>query len=213
MMSNDLIITPQSQLEVSEDSISRFVNYYLNHLDIRKVSKIKYQNYLNQFLLWLKDRNIVYPTREHIIEFKQHLIEKELKETTISSYLKAIKRLFEYLSKTNKYENIAFGVKQPLVNTGFKKLSLSVEEAKLLLFSIDRSDIVGKRDYAIITLILHTGLRLIEVCRALNPDSTILSILSKHILTISFFVNLCQSLPTLASTISLKFIINHFLPL
>ena len=35
-MSNDLIITPQSQLEVSEDSISRFVNYYLNHLDIRK---------------------------------------------------------------------------------------------------------------------------------------------------------------------------------
>ncbi len=169
-MSNDLIITPQSQLEVSEDSISRFVNYYLNHLDIRKVSKIKYQNYLNQFLSWLKNRNIVYPTREHIIEFKQHLIEKELKETTISSYLKAIKRLFEYLSKTNKYENIAYGVKQPLVNTGFKKLSLSVEEAKLLLFSIDRSDIVGKRDYAIITLILHTGLRLIEVCRALKSD-------------------------------------------
>ena len=49
-MSNDLIITPQSQLEVSEDSISRFVNYYLN-----------------QFLTWLKNRNIVYPTREHII--------------------------------------------------------------------------------------------------------------------------------------------------
>ena len=53
-MSNDLIITPQSQLEVSEDSISRFVNYYLNHLDIRKVSKVKYKNYLNQFLSWLK---------------------------------------------------------------------------------------------------------------------------------------------------------------
>ena len=169
-MSNDLIITPQSQIEVSEDSISRFISFYLNHLDIRKVSKIKYTNYLNQFLNWLKDRNIVYPTREHIIEFKQYLIEKGLKETTISSYLKAIKRLFEYLSKTNKYENIAFGIKQPLVNAGFKKLALSVEEAKLLLFSIDRSDIIGKRDYAIVNLILHTGLRLIEVCRSLVED-------------------------------------------
>ena len=167
---SDLMVIPQNQIEVSEHNINQSVSYYLNHLDIRKVSKVKYRNYLKQFLLWLKSHEVTHPAREHIIEFKQYLVEKQLKETTISSYLSAIKRLFEYLSKTNKYDNIAFGIKQPLVNSGFKKLSLSVEESKLLLFSIDCSDIIGKRDYAMITLMLHTGLRLIEVCRSLKCD-------------------------------------------
>jgi Phage integrase, N-terminal SAM-like domain. len=67
-------------------------------------------------LLWLKAKEITHPLRENILEFKQYLQEKELKETTISAYLKAIKRLFEYLAKTGQYENIAYGIKQPLIN-------------------------------------------------------------------------------------------------
>ena len=151
-------------------TIDDFINRYLSFLDIRKNSKIKYKNYLQQFLLWLKAKEITHPLRENILEFKQYLQEKELKETTISAYLKAIKRLFEYLAKTGQYENIAYGIKQPLINTGFKKLSLSVKEAQTLLFSIDKSNIIGKRDFAVINLILHTGLRLIEVLRANTAD-------------------------------------------
>ena len=167
-MANDLI-EPINNIPAIL-TIDDFINRYLSFLDVRKTSKVKYKNYLEQFLLWLKGREISHPARENILEFKQYLQEKQLKETTISAYLKAVKRLFEYLAKTNQYENIAFGIKQPLINTGFKKLSLSVKEAQTLLFSIDKSSIIGKRDYAVINLILHTGLRLIEVLRADTKD-------------------------------------------
>ena len=165
---DDKLIESQNRIQIL--TIDDFINRYLSFLDVRKTSKIKYKNYLEQFLSWLKGKEINHPTRENILEFKRYLQEKQLKETTISAYLKAVKRLFEYLAKTNQYENIAFGIKQPLINTGFKKLSLSVKEAQTLLFSIDRANIIGKRDYAIINLILHTGLRLIEVLRADAAD-------------------------------------------
>lgn len=165
---DDKLIESQNRIQIL--TIDDFINRYLSFLDVRKTSKIKYKNYLEQFLSWLKGKEINHPTRENILEFKRYLQEKQLKETTISAYLKAVKRLFEYLAKTNQYENIAFGIKQPLINTGFKKLSLSVKEAQTLLFSIDRANLIGKRDYAIINLILHTGLRLIEVLRADAAD-------------------------------------------
>lgn len=159
-----------SEYALTQNTVDEFINMYLNHLDIRNTSKIKYTNYLKQFLEFLHAKKVAYPMRQDIIDFKEYLKSKELKDTTISAYLKAIKRLFEYLSTTHKYENVAFGVKQPVINKGFKKLALTAQQSKSLLFSIDKSSIIGKRDYAMMSLILHTGLRLIELSRSNIED-------------------------------------------
>ena len=43
---------------------------------------------------------------------------------------------------------------------------MTIEQAKRLLSSVDRNFLIGKRDYAILNLLLRTGLRTIEIIRA-----------------------------------------------
>ena len=64
------------------------------------------------------------------------------------------------------YPNIARGIKGAKKVRGFRKDPLTVEQAKDLLKGIDRSTVQGKRDYALLNLLIRTGLRTIEAMRA-----------------------------------------------
>ncbi len=155
----------------SYQSIDECLDSFLRSLDIRQSSKNTYKRQLREFFLWIKSKNIESITREHVLEYKEMLVyKKELAAFTVGGYLTAVRRFFEWLEAVKIYPNIAKAIKGPKRTRGFKKDCLTIEQVKKLLSSIDRSTVIGKRDYAILNLMIRTGLRTIEIARSLRED-------------------------------------------
>lgn len=151
--------------------MQNFMPEFLKSLDIRQSSKSTYSRQLKEFFDWIYQSNITAPTREDLLSYKEYLNDKrQLAAFTIGGYLTAVRRYFEWLEAKKIYPNIAKGIKGPKRKRGFKKDSLTLDQAKLLLKSIDRSTLAGKRDFAMLNLMIRTGLRTIEIARVIRED-------------------------------------------
>jgi integrase/recombinase XerC/integrase/recombinase XerD len=118
------------------------------------------------FTEWAGERPLVNPTRADILSYKGHLKSQNLSPFTISSYMTVVRKLFGWAEGEGRYPNIAKGIEGAKKPKGFSKDPLTVAQIKDMLDAVDRSDIQGKRDYAILNLLIRTGLRTIEVVRA-----------------------------------------------
>ena len=108
---------------------------------------------------------------DDIAAFRSHLSSSSKRPTTVSTYLEGVRSFYRFTAAGNKPEaDIAKGVKGIRSERGFKKEVLRRNEALELLASIERDTLKGKRDFAIINLMIRTGLRDIEVVRALVGD-------------------------------------------
>jgi integrase/recombinase XerD len=152
-------------LSVLQSSIGRF----LLQADITHTSRTTYRRSLSRFVSWCKERFInsldALPLyRETLLEYKQYLDEKNLKPFTRSLYLVAIRQFFTWTETILLYPNIAKGLRgiKRLTKTHHKD-SLTRDQVVTLLNTINRKDLLGARDYAMIYLLVHTGLRLIEI--------------------------------------------------
>jgi len=146
--------------------IPELVESFLNAQDIREVSKLAYKTGLERFVSWLSAEGTTQPDRETILRFKKYLIELGLAANTANSYLTAVKRFFAYLEGMRKYPDVAKGIKGIQQPKGHMRESLTVSQVKDLLAQIDTSSLRGKRDFAMVNLMVRTGLRTIEVVRA-----------------------------------------------
>lgn len=149
----------------------KLLDDFLASLDIRQSSKNTYSRQLKEFFGWCRTSNITTLGREEILKYKGYLSEKRsLASFTIAGYLTAVRRYFEWLETTHDQRNVARGIKGPSRKRGFKKDSLTVEQVKKILSSIKRTSLTGKRDFALINLMIRTGLRTIEIARSLRED-------------------------------------------
>ena len=145
---------------------------FYRNLDVRQSSVDTYKWAIEQFKKWVvySGRNINELTRPDIIAYKAHLINEKKSEATIDLYLTAVRLLYQFAEDEQEYENIAAGIKYTRRNKGHYKEHLTDDEVNKLLSSIDTSSLLGKRDYAIIFLMLCTGLRCVEVSRLQVKD-------------------------------------------
>nr|MBQ6740318.1 tyrosine-type recombinase/integrase [Synergistaceae bacterium] len=134
-------------------------------IDVNAGSKGTYTKAVKQFIKYLAARGITQPLREDIITWRETL-KLKLKATTIQTYLIAVKLFFRWLEQENLYKNIAENVKNVRVEAGHKKDCLTSEQSRNILQTIKTDTLKGLRDYAIISLMLTTGLRTVEVTRA-----------------------------------------------
>jgi len=135
------------------------------YIDVRPKSKSTYKKAIKQFLLYIQENGIAQPTREDVIEWRESL-KADHKPTTIQTYLTAVKLFFRWLEQEGIYKNIADHVKGVKIDKGHKKDYLTSKQSHKVLASIDTSTLKGLRDYAIVGLLLTTGLRTIEIARA-----------------------------------------------
>ncbi|MBA7654876.1 Tyrosine recombinase XerD [subsurface metagenome] len=142
------------------------IGRFLNSLDIKRSSKQTYKKGFWKFLLWLKSKEIQNPTREDILTYKGYLQTQGISSLTLSSYMVVVRKFFEWAEGMKLYPNIAKGIKGAKRVRGFRKESLTVDQVKELLSRIDRSSPQGKRDYAMLNLMIRTGLRTVEIIRA-----------------------------------------------
>lgn len=146
------------------------IDDFINSLDLKPTSRETYRKGIKQFLEFLQERGVGNPGEEDIIEFKRVLQERGLSPYTVNTYITAIRRLFQWTERKGFYRNIAQGIKGLRKSRGFKREVLTIHQIKELLNSIERNTLEGKRDYALINLLIRTGLRTIEVVRANVED-------------------------------------------
>lgn len=162
--------------------VARFEAY----IDVREKSKTTYRTAIRQFLKWLQAQDITQPVREDIIQWRDELKETH-KATTVQLYLTAVKLLFQWLEQERLYPDIAKHIKSVRVEKGHKKDYLTSSQSHRVLECIDKCDdlLLHARNYAMIALMMTTGLRTIEVSRAniedmrTVGDSTVLFIQGK----------------------------------
>lgn len=146
-----------------------FFNNWILSIDAKPKTVETYTRNIRPFIQYLLDNNIQGPTEDTIRAYRDH-IAAEHKATTVQAYLIAVKVFFHYLEKQGLYNDIAKDVKNVQIEKGHKKDYLTPEQAKNLISQVDRSTLKGKRDYAILLLMLTSGLRTIEVVRANTED-------------------------------------------
>lgn len=134
-------------------------------LDAKPRTVEAYTRAARQFIAYLADRGIRQPTREDVIAFRDD-IAKGHKATTVQNYIMAIRQFFKWTAQEGIFPNVAEHVKGAKLERGFKKDYLTSAQVKKLINKVDTSTLKGKRDFAILALMVTTGLRTIEVIRA-----------------------------------------------
>lgn len=124
-----------------------------------------YTRAVRQFAYFLQEHGIRQPQRQDVMAFRDSIAMTH-KPTTTQSYLMAVKQFFKWTAQEGLYPNIADHVKSAKLDRGFKKDYLTSRQVGKTLAGIDRDTLRGKRDYAIMSLMVTTGLRTIEVVRA-----------------------------------------------
>lgn len=161
---NELTTTAQSTAITAQDMPNLAERFY-NYIDVKAKSAETYKGAIKQFLLYLKGENITQPSRETVINWRETLRESH-KATTIQLYITAVKLFFSYLAQEGIYPNIAEKLKGAKIRKEHKRDCLTSNQSKSVLSEIDTTSDKGKRDYAMIALLLTTGLRTIEIIRA-----------------------------------------------
>ena len=170
-MENEIITinNPGEMQLVKETKLQEFFDKFFLFIDVKPKSVETYKKALKQFLTYLSFNGITQPTREDIIKFRDYL-EPTHKANTIRLYLTSIKLFFTFLEQQGIYKNISEKVKAPKVLKGHKKDALTQSQAKEVLNALETETIQGKRNKAIIALMMTTGLRTIELERAKVED-------------------------------------------
>ena len=160
--------------EKQYSDIKSFGEYLLTDfflfLDVSEKTMAIYRRALKQLFSFLHNNNISKPTYDDILQFKKTLEARNCKSATIALYLAATRRFFSWCEQKSIFPNVTVGVKAPRQERGHKRDFLGAKQLKLVLSTIERETLKGKRNYAIMALMSVGGLRTIEVSRANVED-------------------------------------------
>ena len=165
---NELLAMEQSPLVIREISEEVF-NSWTSFIDASPRTVETYSKAIKQFFIYLQGKGIKQPQREDIVAYREYL-SKDHKPTTVQSYLAAVKLFFQWTEQEKIYPNIAQRVKGAKLDTEHKKDYLTKKQVSKLLKAIDRSTLKGKRDYAMLSLMVTTGLRTVSIINANVED-------------------------------------------
>jgi integrase/recombinase XerC/integrase/recombinase XerD len=167
------IVVKQAQdvATVTPKRIEELVDSFINSQDVKLSSKLLYRRTLKQYFNWVDKKSYLLSeiARPQLLEYKDELLNSGLSSLTVGSYITSVRRFYEWTEANKYYPNVAKGIKTPKRKQQFKKQPLLPAQAtELLNYYQDKAS----RDYAIISLLLRTGLRTIEVIRASVEDIT-----------------------------------------
>jgi integrase/recombinase XerD len=138
-------------------------------------SRKTYTHDARHFAGWMTERGLAFHTlsRDDLVDYRAHLSETYAKATASRMWTVARCLLDEAVRRQVLFSNPALHIR------GFKTgddesphRALKREEARALLDAINRSTALGKRDYALILLLLRTGIRRSEAAALRIGDLT-----------------------------------------
>lgn len=166
---NELTVTNRGEIAVQTKFSTELFSRWISFVDAKPKTIETYTRNIRPFIQFLTENEIKTPVREHVVAFREAM-KKNYKPNTVQCYIMAVKQFFRWTEREGLYPNIADHVKGAKIDSGFKKDYLTSNQVRKLLQTIDRSTLKGLRDYAILLLMVTTGLRTIEVQRANIED-------------------------------------------
>jgi integrase/recombinase XerD len=139
-----------------------------------KNTRRSYENQIKLFFTW-SGKDLGEIGRVDILSYRDYLqTEKQHKDSTIWNKFIALNRFFKFVERENrKFKNpIVFRELKlifPKKDKGYYSV-LSASESERLLKQVDRRTAIGKRDYAMLLIILVYGLRANEVAKLLHKN-------------------------------------------
>ena len=165
--------------------LEQFIENYLAEKDITQGSYDLYHTILKQYANYLIDHRIQYATTQDLKNYIAWKKSQGYSTRWIYHQISAIKGLYQYLFLNQKRlnlpimyeEDISESIKNVHIENCLEKEILTIEQAKQLILSNkeNRRYIWHYRDYAILYLMLTTGLRSIEIRRAKRRDLSMIN--------------------------------------
>lgn len=168
-MENGIITTTQTTTLETQSFSSCYFERWKSYIDAKPKTIETYSRAIKQFVVFLDSNGITEPSRDDVIAYRESLRAGH-KPTTVQAYLMAVKLFFQWTEQEGLYPDIAKHVKGAKLDKEHKKDYLTTKQVSKLLASIDRKDVRGLRNYAIISLMVTTGMRTVEVTRANIED-------------------------------------------
>lgn len=167
---------------------------YLRSVDAKESTRQTYLKALECFSHWMEGKGLTIHELAHsdIVSYKDFLLHSNKSALTVNLYLSTLRGFFKWADGEEICKNVASGVGSVRTNKEtFRKMHLENEQgAQLLDQALTAKEVFGANDgltrklnsneraialrnYAMINLMLRTGLRTIEVARADVGDITI----------------------------------------
>lgn len=160
----------QSATELTAQAdLNSLAKSWIAYLDASPKTIEVYTRAIRRFCVRMKEMGVAAPSRENVLTYRDEL-RVRCKPATVESYLSAVKLFFKWTEREGLYPNVADNIKGAKIDREHKRDYLTEEQARHLFGSIDRSTISGKRDYALLSLMVTTGLREISVVCANIED-------------------------------------------
>lgn len=143
----------------------RLLDLFISSQDRKPTTLGLYRRTLNLFFDWVESRgySLNTMTRPQVIEYKESLISEGKSGLTITSYLTSVRLFYQWVEAEGVYPNIAKVLNLPKRRKEFRHQPLRPAQARDLLRETQGTG--SSRDFAIVNLLLRTGLRCIEVIR------------------------------------------------
>lgn len=166
------VTTATAQALTVRADATRVIGYFADSSDVKASSRALYVRTLNGFFDWVQEtgRAISALTLADCIAYKNALLAAGKSSLTVASYVNSLRRFYEWAEANKAYPNIAKGLHAPKRAQQFRKQPLTVPQVGTLLQH--ERDEQTPRDFALVNLLVRTGLRCIEVVRANVGDIT-----------------------------------------
>lgn len=164
------IVKINTEANITEaPTLDKLVDKFIEAQDVKLSSKLLYRRTIKQYLNWVSNKNFTLSdiTRAELLQYKEELLSSGMSSLTVGSYITSVRRFYEWTEANKYYPNVAKGIKTPKRKQQFKKQPLLPAQATALLSYYQDKAL---RDYAIVNLLLRTGLRTIELIRANVED-------------------------------------------
>lgn len=156
----DAVKLPAGQMDCTE-----ILKEFRDNLDVRSQrTKNTYVKAASYYLDWLQAEGRQ-GNHGDVIAYREHLM-KDHTAGTVCVYIGAVRSFYRVLSDLHGIPDAASSVKGAKKMKNMAHDSLTVDQVRDILANIDTSTVAGLRDYAMINLMIHTGLRENEVAMA-----------------------------------------------
>lgn len=140
---------------------------WLAWIDARPSTSATYTRAIMVYCDWLQAHGVTEPTRETVRQYRDDIASR-LAPATVALYIVALRQLYSWSESVGLYVNIADHIKAPqtAATAAYKRDYLTADDVRSVLATVDRSTAAGKRNYALLVLMVVAGLRDIECSRA-----------------------------------------------
>lgn len=151
--------------------MSTVLEQFFASQDVKPSSRALYQRTFRAYEKWLKANNftLLQVSPATIVQYKEYLLVRGLSALTVGAYLSVVRKFYQWISQEGHGTNVAKGLRSPKRRQQFRKYPLSSDQANKLLQYIANKSI---RDFALVNLLIRTGIRTIEAARANIGDIT-----------------------------------------